>query len=173
MNETWKDITHYEGVYQVSDFGRVKRIVGGRGTCITGRVLKPQNKPDGHQHVRISKNGVTTTRLIHQLVLEAFVGPCPPDMEVRHLDGDGQNNTLANLSYGTRSANVFDSIKHGSRVDTRGSSHGQSKLSEKMIPQIRTMLDNGHTQEEIGKLFGVGRTTIQKIKNGQSWKHVK
>jgi len=90
MNETWKDIPQYEGVYQVSDFGRVKRIVGG-----------------------------------------------------------------------------------SSRVETRGSSHGQSKLSEKMIPQIREMLDDGHTQKEIGKLFGVGRTTIQKIKNGQSWKHVK
>ena len=173
MNEIWRNAVGYEDSYQVSSLGKIKRTVGGRGVCVAGRILKPQTKPDGHLHVRLHKNGIGTTRLIHQLVLEAFVGPCPLGVEVRHLDGNGHNNNLSNLVYGTRSENVFDSVKHGGRVNTRDSGHGQSKLSEKAIPQIREMLRDGYTQKEIAKLFGVGRTTIQKIHNGQSWKHVK
>ncbi len=150
----------------------MKRIAKEKGTHI-GRVLTPQLKPCGHIHTRLTRNKKTTTHLVHKLMLEAFVGPCPPNMVSRHLDGNGANNCLSNVVYGTRSQNVFDDIKHGNRVDTKGSHHGNSKLSEEMIPKIRSLLEHGYTQKEIGRMFKVGRTTIQKIKNGSSWKHVK
>ena len=130
MKEEWKDVVGYAGFYQVSNHGRIKRIARGKGTY-PGRILKPQLKPDKHLHVRLSKNNIVTTHLVHRLVLEAFVGPCPIGMVSRHLDCDGTNNYLTNITYSTRSENAFDDIKSGNRVDNRGSKHGNSKLSEK------------------------------------------
>lgn len=98
--EKWKNVVGYVGLYQVSSRGKIRRIARGKGTYI-GRVLKPQLKPDGHLHTRLTKNKKTTTYLIHRLMLEAFVGPCPLNMVSRHLDGNGTNNCLSNVIYGT------------------------------------------------------------------------
>ena len=54
-----------------------------------------------------------TTRTVHSLVAEAFIGPCPEGMEVRHRNGDQTNSRLSNLTYGTHADNMQDAIRHG------------------------------------------------------------
>lgn len=111
MTERWKDINSHPGIYQVSDLGRVKRIIDGWGTK-AGKILKPRIKNDRYLQVALWYNGKRIDKPIHQLVLEAFVSSRPKGMECRHLDGNRQNNNLINLRWGTRSENQRDSIRH-------------------------------------------------------------
>lgn len=121
----WRDVVGLEGLYQVSTSGLVRgvdrRVAHGhsRSVFVSGRILKPTIINDGYQLMRMSKDDKQTSRLVHRLVLEAFVGPCPDGMEGCHNDGDPGNNDLSNLRWDTRSNNNFDAIKHGTHVQAR------------------------------------------------------
>lgn len=123
MSEEWRAVTGYEGLYEVSDLGRVRsldRYVQRNGGCASGRpmrlkgiILKPRPMKSGHLQVNLGKNGISRNELIHQLVLIAFVGPRPKGMEGCHEDGDPSNNNLDNLRWDTRSGNNLDKVRHG------------------------------------------------------------
>lgn len=102
--EQWRDIADCPG-WQVSDLGRIQKIVDGVAKIVE---LHP-SPPHGYVLVSINKK----LRAVHRLVLEAFVGPCPPDMEARHvLVRDKSNNRLENLAWGTRFENAQDCKRH-------------------------------------------------------------
>jgi hypothetical protein len=103
-HETWKPVVGYEGLYEVSDRGRVRTVP---------RILKPGTLNHGHLHVNLWINRKGKTRTVHRLVAAAFIGPCPDGQEVRHLDGNPTNNAVENLKYGTRSENLLDRVRHG------------------------------------------------------------
>ena len=116
--ETWKDHPDYP-VIQVSDQGRVYRkprnVIRGDDTYrLSGRIaaLNTGSK-SGHLKVSIRMNGRYYHAWVHRLVLEAFVGPCPPGMETRHLNGNPKDNRLVNLAWGTPSENSQDTKDHG------------------------------------------------------------
>lgn len=131
MREVWKPVVGHEGCYEVSNLGRVRSVNravwvdayvdrnGRKRAAATrhyvGKMLRPGvQKKSGHVSVAIGKGN---SRLVHQLVLEAFVGPCPEDHEVLHLDHNPANNRLSNLKYGTRSENIrMDFQVGGSRA---------------------------------------------------------
>jgi NUMOD4 motif/HNH endonuclease len=105
--EVWLPIPAYENWYEVSNLGRIRsleRIVIGRPGVIGkkySQFLKPLAGED-YARVVLAKNSVRKTIGIHQLVLLAFCGPCPPKHEVRHLDNVKRNNALYNICYGTK-----------------------------------------------------------------------
>lgn len=172
MKEIWKDIKKYEGIYQVSDLGRIKSLA--RFGCKKERILKPCKDSGGYLYIRLYNNEKIDYR-IHRLVLETFVGPCPPGMECRHLDGNKENNVLENLCWGTHSENVCDTINHGTFFvhDNRGSKCGTSKLNEWQVRIIKKLLKDGYlTTKEIAKIFNVSVNTIYSIKNGYNWRHI-
>lgn len=116
--ERWLPVPGYD-FYEVSDFGCVRSVrhwtpQGHRG----GRTLKASLTSAGRPAVTLVQDG-KRTRMIHQLVAYAFLGPCPEGQEVRHLDGDPLNNVLDNLAYGTRSQNQFDAVLHGTHSKAR------------------------------------------------------
>jgi hypothetical protein len=122
MTEIWKDVVGFEGSYQVSNLGRVRsldhrvRLVchGVETTRLSpGRILKPGRVRSGHVSVAIGKGN---SRLVHQLVLEAFVGPRPKGMESLHLNHNPEDNRLANLQYGTRGENMRMDYEVGTRT---------------------------------------------------------
>jgi hypothetical protein len=119
--ETWRPVPGYEGLYEVSDLGRVRSLRrmtrrGWRG----GKILKPTPRDRyGHTVVGLSANGIKTVRQVHQIVAEAFIGPPPGGMEACHGDGNGGNNALANLRYGTRRENILDEVRHGTHRSSR------------------------------------------------------
>ena len=116
----WRWVPGYEGYYQVSVFGNV-RSVDRRVVHETGFVQNRRGKilnlvplgTDGYLCVRLSKDGHAVTRKVHQLVLEAFVGPRPPGYEARHLDGNNMDNRAPKLAWGTPKQNVQDTLCHG------------------------------------------------------------
>lgn len=119
--ERWLPVVGYEGLYEVSDRGQVKsleRSVRCREgiRLVRERILKPNTQRTGYRTVLLSVEGRKKTRSIHQLVLEAFVGPRPARMVACHNDGVPDNNHLANLRWDTQSNNLFDAVRHGTNV---------------------------------------------------------
>ncbi|QDF19244.1 hypothetical protein SEA_STICKYNOTE_47 [Corynebacterium phage Stickynote] len=104
MNEEWRDIEGHEGLYQVSNTGMVKSLR-------SGNILKENSVECGHQRINLGRreNGLW----VHRLVLEAFVGPCPPWMECCHNNGDPSDNRVENLRWDTKKSNMADRRKHG------------------------------------------------------------
>ena len=110
MYEEWRDIKNFEGLYQVSNLGRiksVKRIVK-RGTNykpVAERLLKFGGKDKGSYYVILSKEGITYTKYVHRLVAEAFI-PNPDNLPVvNHKDENPLNDVVTNLEWCTWSYN--------------------------------------------------------------------
>lgn len=115
--ENWLPVVGFEGIYEVSDHGRVRGIdrAGSDGRRLAGRILRQKVHPvSGHRLVGLWR-GQETTRSVHRLVLESFVGPVPDGHEVCHNNGVPDDNRLENLRYGTRSENQLDRTRHGSQ----------------------------------------------------------
>lgn len=117
-DERWLPVPEHEGLYEVSDYGRIRSLdrvseYAGRRRRIRGRILRPRPMLSGHLQVHLAKDGVNENRLVHHLVLLAFVGPRPDAMEGCHNDGDPANNRVGNIRWDTRSANCYDRVRHG------------------------------------------------------------
>lgn len=112
--EQWRPVVGYEGSYEVSDLGRVRSLdrTTRDGKRLRGCVLKPFVMPSGHLRVGLSR-GEGRTKKVHRLVLEAFIGPCPPEMEALHRNGVPGDCRLVNLRWGTKSEDARDQIAHG------------------------------------------------------------
>jgi hypothetical protein len=110
MDERWLPVVGYEGIYEVSDLGRVRSVdrLTSRGNRLRGRVLKERRLPTGRPRVSLAFNARTVDAYPYRLVLEAFVGSCPPGMEALHWDDNFDNNALSNLRWGTRTDNMRD-----------------------------------------------------------------
>lgn len=100
-NETWKDISGFEGMYQVSNFGRVRSLKFGKE-----RILKPVLTGHGYLDVILCKDGKTKQMKIHRLVANAFL-PNPDNLPViNHIDENKKNNLVDNLEWVTQQYNV-------------------------------------------------------------------
>ena len=119
MEEIWKAVPGYEGLYEVSDLGRVRSFARG----VNGRLLKPGKASNGYFTVCLGRG---KSRTLHSLVAEAFIGPKPSGQEVLHKDGTRTNNCVHNLRYGTRAENIRDAVVQGTWL-TPGRTAGQIK----------------------------------------------
>jgi hypothetical protein len=106
--EEWRPAPGFPG-YEVSSLGRILSRRQGREIVLASWVT-----PKGYHFVRLSRSLYDVkAEAVHRLVATTFLGPRPEGMEVRHLDGDSSNNRLANLTYGSHSQNVRDTVAHG------------------------------------------------------------
>lgn len=116
--ERWLPVVGYEGLYEVSDQGRVKslqrRVRDRKGfRLVRERILRWNQNGFGYHTVVLCREGSKKTRSIHQLVLEAFVGPRPDGAVACHNDGNPTNNQPSNLRWDTQSNNLYDAVRHG------------------------------------------------------------
>lgn len=164
MVEEWRDVVGYKGRYKVSSTGNFESLV------LNGRHPTSKTVPIKGYHQRNVRRHDGTRHLlaVHRAVLEAFVGPCPTEMEAAHLDGNPLNNDLTNLVWATKKENSRHSIEHGTK--NRGTRSGKAKLDELDIVAIRELGKNTlFSTREVGKIFGVHGSTISKIQTGAAW----
>ena len=113
MTEVWKDIKGYEGVYQVSNLGRIKslaRMVHRKNAFygkksdywIPERIRATATAGNGYKYIPLMTNGIQESRWIHRLVAEAFLDGYSEEIEVHHIDRDPTNNRADNLVCLTR-----------------------------------------------------------------------
>lgn len=172
QKEIWKDVVGHEGLYLVSNYGKIKSLP--RKTT-SGGLLKQIEKSCGRLFVGLSKNGKEKHYRVSQLAIEAFVGPRPIGMECCHNDGNPKNNYVFNLRYDTHKNNMKDRKKHGTFSPPPihfGSDNPNSKMDKSSIIKIRKLLQKDVRVLEIAKLFGVHITTIYRIKNKETWGHL-
>lgn len=121
MVEEWKDITGYEGLYQVSNYGRIKtsekfrQLRNGGSIIYPSKIMKPEIMKLGYLRIMFSKDGIPKKIMIHVLVAEHFLkrkNKSGLKYEVNHIDGNKSNNQVLNLEFITKSEN----IKHSYRV---------------------------------------------------------
>ena len=158
-------IPDFEGVYEASDTGLVRRIGTGRGV-VDGRILRVQTMTSGYRTCALWLGNRQHTRLVHRLVASAFYGPCPEGYEVNHKNLDKADNQPGNLEYLTRSEN----LRHRSLAGIqRGAANHQAKLNEATILVIRRRHADGEGYKNLGRAYGVSWEAIRNIIKRRSW----
>lgn len=156
-NEEWRSIA--QG-YEVSNFGRVRSwTVARRQRRVAPKVLKPYAIRTGYLRVCINRRDV----LVHSLVMQAFVGPCPDGHEINHVDCDKSNNAVSNLEYVTH----LDNMRHARKSGWVPCLRLQNKLS---IAQVLSIYIDPRTTREIANEYGVYTSTIRDIKTRRTWR---
>lgn len=161
MNETWKPVLG--GHYSVSSMGRVRRETVGPGATV-GRILKPGRAGAGHRMVHLSVNGTVTHRYGHRLVAASFIGPCPDGKNVNHLNADKADNRVENLEYATQSRQM----QHARALGL----HPHTLLTPDDVRAIRAAIEYPGHRKALAKKYGVRRSVIDHVLNGNRWSHV-
>lgn len=168
--EEWRDVVGYEGLYQVSNLGRVRSFWSRCGKKITAtpKMLRCAGMPKWYRNVHLcnpSRDKIEQ-RGVHVLVAEAFIGSPPSEKHlVNHIDFDKTNNRVGNLEWTTFKGNAEHSIEHY----TRGQKHHSNKLTPDQVIAIHGM--NGK-QRDIASIFGVSQSVVWCIKHRRIWKHL-
>jgi hypothetical protein len=112
MSETWLPVVGFEGLYEVSDLGRVASLPS--RTWPRRAILSAvPHVRGGYLFVTLRRDGGSHHRKIHHMVCEAFNGTRPSGTVTRHINGDHLDNAPGNLAWGTPSENMFDVVRHG------------------------------------------------------------
>jgi hypothetical protein len=176
MQEVWLPVVGYEGLYEVSDQGRVRsldRTVAHplwKTLRLRGRLLKLWRRgADDYFAVNLFKEGVGKPVRVHILVATAFIGPRPDGMDVCHGEGGKRDNRPENLRYGTRKENSADKMRDGTH--NRGERNSMSKLTEDQVVYIRCQLENAPRGRaaQVARELGVNKETVRAVKEGRNW----
>jgi hypothetical protein len=177
--EKWLPIAGFEGLYEISDQGRVRGVdrIDSQGRRWRGRVLKPNmtNGRTKYHAFLLYRGGKHTAvrRLAARLVLEAFVGPAPTEEhQAAHWDGSTTNNCLSNLRWATPKENAADMLRHDTRIVRVGEATGRGKHTRVDVERMRDLRVQGYTQRAIAKWIGASCSSVCWILTGRSWGHV-
>lgn len=159
--ERWKKVVGYEGLYEVSSFGQVRKI---DGTIIAQSIVK-----GGYKSLSLRKDGKNRKFFAHILVLTAFDKPKPAGLQCRHRNGNSADNRLENLKWGTPLENGLDKRLHGKG---RGANQHLNKLTIDQVREIKASLEADEKVALLAGKYGVSRGQIYNIKNGLSWAYL-
>ncbi len=168
MTEIWCEIAGYEGIYSVSNLGRVRRDMHYRSTAV-GKILKPQHDGKGYLMVGLFLDGLQSKWRVHRLVAIAFCGP-RADRWINHKDGNKHNNWADNLEFVTPSENTIHAYKNGLIKILPSERCSATKLSRRQVEMIRWEYSNGAPQRAIAKAYKVSQTAVSKIILRKTWR---
>jgi hypothetical protein len=169
--ENWRAIPGYEGRYEASDLGRVRSLrIKHRYTDEPRDVpfvlrLRADRKT-GYLRVCL---GEYNKHSVARLVLSAFVGPCPPGMQVAHQDGSRTNNAISNLRWMTCGDNNLQKRQHGTAA--AGERNKMHKLTTAAVREIRQRART-ETPTELARRFGVSPSAVSLVIKRQTWTHL-
>jgi hypothetical protein len=163
----WIPAKGFEGIYEVSDSGDVRRVLSAMGAT-SGKILKPFGNSRGYMQLALRRNGRYERRYVHRLVLESFTNQLQET--VNHKNGIKTDNRLSNLEWCSSKEN----LTHACRVlgKRRGRNHWASKLDEAKVKRARQLAAEGVTHEKIAAMFGLSRISVTCAILRRTWKHV-
>lgn len=195
MIEEWREFR--DGTYEVSTLGNVRRAKPGTATFV-GRPLLPTTGPGGYPQVHLHGHTFNARMYVHRVVVECFIGPCPPKYVVNHIDGNRSNNALSNLEYVTARENALHAQANlprrrgptKPRAPLKGKQVGDShwtrrapdkiargeRMSHKVttddVVAIRYLVAIGATQSSVAARFGLSAAQLSRIIRRTRWSHV-
>lgn len=174
MQEIWRDIEGFEGIYQVSNLGNVKRLAGQCGTVYRKeKILSKSLTHDGYEKVRLIHREKDVTKRVHRLVAETFV-PNPEGKEtVNHIDGNKQNNFATNLEWMDRHEQLDHAYRLSLKTSITGEDNANAKLTKEQVDYIRQHYKKGSREfgsVALAKKFGVTHRVILLIAKNKSYK---
>lgn len=170
VTEAWLPIAGFEGLYEVSDLGRVSSV-GHNWRGYGRRIIVAQDNSHGYLKVRLSIAGRRVNKRVHSLVACAFIGERPSDADqIRHLNGNRHDNRAVNLAYGNGKENAADRDGHGTTA--KGERNGWARITEATVREVRQLREDGLLYREIAELTGVTRHHARQIVAREVWSHV-
>ena len=140
-NEIWKPVVGYEGLYEVSNLGKVKTLGKGKSNFSKHeKEIKYSVSYDGYYRVQLYKNGIKRCHLLARIVWSSFNGVIPDGYEVNHIDEDKSNNSLSNLNLLTKA----DNIRWGTKIKRTAEKTKNGKCSK---PILQYSIDNQFIKE--------------------------
>lgn len=168
--EEWREVPGYEGIYEVSDQGRVRTLVTRVRGYKAGTLLRQGTSADGYKTVTLIKNNTGWCTYAHRLVMLAFVGESK-GLDVNHKNGIKDDNRLENLEYVTRAENIRHSLEV---LKVYRAPAGDPKMSfrfsREQVIDVRNRLAAGETITGISRAYGVSKKAVRFIRDGKTGK---
>ena len=162
--EIWKPITEWEGLYSISNLGRVRR------EPTEAKIMSPFLSRGGYRIVLLSRYARKHKYSVHRLVASHFLKSIPKPT-VHHIDGNKTNNIAPNLKYVTPHENSADAALKG--LYSKGKDHHSVKLTEQQVLDIRRRYSTGKTSHNIlAREYRVHPSSIGYICQRRTWKHI-
>lgn len=158
IDEEWKDIEGYEGLYQVSNLGRVY-------SCKSDRILKPSG--DKYLHVALCTNNKPKTTLLHRLVAEAFISNPENKPQVNHIDGDKMNNMVDNLEWTTAQENINHAYKQLNKLANVTEAHKANEVQCQVFEKDTGNLTSFDSIKKAEQYYNVCPHTFSRALNTQ------
>lgn len=156
-NERWLPVVGYEGIYEVSDHGRVRNM--------RGEVRRVAITDWGYEHLGLSKGGVSKDWRVHRLVAMAFVPLIDGKTHVNHINGNKLDNRAANLEWVTKRENEAHANAIGRSHAITNPKRGH-KLSVADVAYIRAEYPKGGQSNVLARRFGVHSSYISRVALG-------
>lgn len=180
MKEVWVDALNFEGYYQVSNLGRVKRLKrqskNSRGNSLRTlpeKILSLTNRNlKIYITVKLTVKGVTKSVQLHRLVLCSFETEPVGGREVNHINGNKRDNSLANLEWVTRQENVNHAIKLKLRTKIFGEQTNSNKMTSSTVKKIWKLRNKGFSYVKISEKLNVSQKMVGDVVRGRTWNHI-
>jgi hypothetical protein len=164
--EIWRDIKGYEGIYLVSNMGRVKRILHRKNP--TNTIMNRSVNDFGYFYHCLTINGKGKNFMVSRLVATAFIPNPENKPQVNHLK-EKDRNEVENLEWNTSKENINHAWETGLSKPANGTLNGNSILTEKEVLEIRK---SGFHRHRLSTIYKVSVYTIDHILNRTRWKHI-
>lgn len=178
--EIWKDIIGFEGLYQISNHGRIKSLErtvmrkDGFATTVKESIKFPSIMNTGYYMITLYKNNIAKYCTMHRLLAIHFI-PNPENKPyINHIDGSRDNNSLKNLEWCTQSENMQHAMRSGVMKEQfkSGFAHQLCKLTPEDVRGIKKLRAEGKTLKIIGELYNISGRHASGIARGETHNNI-